>query len=101
MRIPYTTERLDSLIGACVEFTEQHESYFMTGNIAGREGGSADIDEVSRMMHWVAEMDKGVLEYSGIGQDNVPYFRLGHEAMQIMTEGGFKKYLRRKRLIGH
>ena len=101
MKIPYTAKELDDLIGACVEFTDQHEPYFMTGNIAGRKGVSAEIDAVRTMMDWVAETDKGVLEYSGIGKDNVPYFRLGHDARRIVTDGGFKKYLRRRRVIGH
>ncbi len=99
MNMPYTTEQLDALIGACVEFTDLHEPYFMTGNIAGRSGVSVDIDGVRRMMDWVSEMDKGILEYTGIGKDNVPYFRLGHDAKQITTHGGFKKYFLRRKAI--
>ncbi len=97
MNSPYTTEQLDALIVACVEFTDDHEPYFMTGNIAGRKGVSVDIDAVRRMMDWVSETDKGILEYSGIGKDNAPYFRLGRDAKQITTHGGFKKYFRRRK----
>jgi len=96
MKTPYTITELDALIHACVSFTDQHESYFMTGNIAGSDGVSADIDAVRRMMDWVAETDKGLLEYSGLGQDNVPYFRLGRDAKRIMNNGGFKRYLRNR-----
>jgi outer membrane murein-binding lipoprotein Lpp len=99
MNIPYTNEQLDVLIAACVEFTDHHELYFMTGNIAGRNGVSADIDEVRNMMDWVSETDKGILEYSGIGKDNVPYFRLGRDARQMRTQGGFKNYFRRRKAI--
>jgi hypothetical protein len=99
MNIPYTAEELDALIGACIEFTDCHEPYFMTGSIAGRNGVSVDIDAVRRMMDWVSETDKGILEYSGIGKDNVPYFRLGRDAKQITTHGGFKEYFRRRKAI--
>jgi hypothetical protein len=99
MKTPYTAEELDALLGACIEFTGQHEPYFMAGNIAGRDGISSDIDAVRRMMDWISETDKGILEYAGIGKDNVPYFRLGHDAKQITKSGGFKKYLRRRHVI--
>ena len=98
MKTPYTIGELDALIRACVSVTEQHGQYFMTGNIAGREGVSAYIESVRRMMDWVAEADKGLLEYSGLGQDNVPYFRLGSDAKRIMNNGGFRWYLRNRNL---
>jgi hypothetical protein len=99
MNIPYTVEELDALVGACIEFTDHHEPYFITGSIAGCEGVSVDIDTVRRMMDWVSETDKGILEYSGLSKDKVPYFRLGRDAKHIMTHGGFKKYLGRRKAI--
>jgi hypothetical protein len=97
MNVPYTIQELDALLKACVSFTDDHqEPYFMTGNIAGRGGVSPDIDSVRRMMDWVAEMDKGLLEYSGLGKDNVPYFRLGRDARRAIGNGGFKGYLRNR-----
>jgi hypothetical protein len=96
MKSPYTITELDALMNACVSFTEQHEPNFYAGNIAGRDGVSTDIDSVKRMMEWVAETDKGVLESLGFGKDNVVYFRLGRDAQRIMNDGGFKKYLRNR-----
>ncbi len=98
METPYTIKELDALMKACISFTNQHEPYFMTGNIGGRDGVSTNIDSVRRMMDWVTETDKGLLEYCGLGQDNVPYFRLGHDANRIMENGGFKKYLHDRKL---
>ncbi len=94
MKTPYTIIELDALIRACIDFTDQHGEYFYTGNIAGREGVSPDDVPVRRMMDWVAETDKGLLEYRGFAQDNVEYFRLGLDAKRIMSNGGFKWYLR-------
>jgi len=99
MKSPYTTKELDDLIGACVEYTDQHEPYFYTGNICGRTGVSVDTDVVKRMMDWAAETDRGVLEFSGFGKDNISYFRLGRDARQVMKDGGFEKYLRRRTAI--
>jgi hypothetical protein len=96
MKIPYTITELDALMHACVSFTEQHEPNFYTGNIAGRDGVSTDIDSVKRMMDWIAETDKGLLESLGFGKDNVVYFRLGRDAQRIMNNGGFKKYFRNR-----
>lgn len=96
MKIPYTITELDALMHACVSFTEQHEPNFYAGNIAGRDGVSTDIDSVKRMMDWVAETDKGLLESLGFGKDNVVYFRLGRDAQRIMNNGGFKKYFRNR-----
>lgn len=95
MKTPYTITELDALMHACVSFTE-HEPDFWPGNIAGRDSVSTDIPSVERMMVWVAETDKGLLESLGFGKDNVVYFRLGRDAQRIMNDGGFKKYLRNR-----
>jgi len=79
---------------ACISFTDQYEQYFMVGNIAGRGSVNAELDPVRRMMDWVAETDRRLIEYTGLGKDNVPYFRLGYDARQIMKNGGFHKYFR-------
>ena len=99
MNIPYTTEQLDALIGACVEFTDAFEPDFHASNISGRNGVIADSDAVRRMMDWVSETDKGILECKGFGQDNLTYFRLGFDAKHITTHGGFKKYFRRRKAM--
>ena len=39
-------------------------------------------------MDWVAETDKGLLEYRGFGNDNIEYCRLGLDARQMMSNGG-------------
>jgi hypothetical protein len=99
MSVPYKVEDLDALIRACIEFTDQDGSYFTTGNIVGRTGVDSDLDLVRRMMDWVSETDKGILEYSGIGMDGVPYFRIGRDAKRILGRGGFRNYLSRRHLI--
>jgi hypothetical protein len=99
MTVPYTIEDLDALITACIEFTDEHGRYFMVGNIAGRSGVNSDLDAVRQMMDWVSETDKGILEYSGIGTEKVPYFRIGRNAKKILEEGGFKKYVSRRRRV--
>lgn len=96
MKSPYSTAELDALLGACVEYTDQHGQYFATGNIAGRGTVRPEIEPVRRMLDWVAETDRGVLEYAGLGMDMVPYFRLGHDARQLVSEGGFRHYFRRR-----
>ena len=96
MKTPYTIKELDALMHACIAFTEQHEPNFWAGNIGGRDGVSTDIPSVERMMDWVAETDKGLLESLGFGKDNVVYFRLGRDAQRILNDGGFEKYLRNK-----
>ena len=98
MNIPYTAEDLDALVGACVEFTDEHDPYFTTSNITGRRGVSVDSDRVRRMMDWVSETDKGILEYTGIGLHNIPYFRLGHAGKQVAGQG-FRRYFRRRKII--
>jgi hypothetical protein len=98
MKPPYTITDLNALMHACVSFTKVHEPDFWAGNISGRDGVSTDIPSVERMMEWVVETDKGLLESLGFGKDNVVYFRLGHDAERIMNEGGFEKYLRSKTL---
>ena len=99
MKTPYTIAELDALMTACVSFTDQHEQYFTTGYIAGREGVNTDIDSVRRMMDWVVGTDKGLLEYSGLGKDDdVPYFRLGYDAKRMLKNGGFRTYVRDKTL---
>lgn len=99
MEIPYTITELDDLLGACIEFTELGDPYFWAGNIGGRNGVSADNDVVKRMLYWVSEMDKTIIEYTGIGKDNVPYFRLGLGGRQMMAGGGFGPNFRRKKMI--
>ncbi|MEK6280787.1 MAG: hypothetical protein AABN95_10575 [Acidobacteriota bacterium] len=96
MNTPYTITELDALMHACISFTEQHEPNFWAGNIGGRDGVSTDIPSVERMMDWVVETDKGLLESLGFGKDNVVYFRLGRHAQRIMNDGGFKEYLRNR-----
>ena len=96
MNTPYTSRELDSLLNACLDFSQSGDQYFATGNIAGREDVSADIDSIRRMMEWVVALDNALLEYSGLGQDNVPYFRLGLDAKRVMANGGFKTYLRKR-----
>lgn len=91
MTTPYTTKDLDALILACIEFTDRNGEYFYAGNVVP-EGMSQD--QARRMLDWVAEIDKGLLEYRGFGNDNVEYFRLGLDARQMTSNGGFEKYLR-------
>lgn len=94
MKVPFSVVDLDNLLNACIEFTKHHEPYFYTGNIGGRNGVTVDSDVVKRMFIWIAETDKGLLEDCGFGEDNIHYFRLGHEAIEVMNSGGFAKYLR-------
>lgn len=99
MNIPYTAKELDDLMGACVEFTDLGDPYFWAGNIGGRHGVGADNDAVKRMLYWVSGMDKTIIEYTGFGKDDVPYFRLALGARQMMAGGGFGPYFRRKKMI--
>jgi len=99
MQTRYTIEELDALINACVYFTDHIEPRFYAGNIGGRDGVSVDDDYVHRMMDWVAETDKGLLESLGFANDNIVYFRLGRNAKQMMNDGGFRKYLRNKTMM--
>lgn len=99
MKIPYTTKELDDLISACVEFTDDHENYFAGFNIASRNDVSTDADKVKAMMGWVSETDKGILEFTGFDKDNILNFKLGHDARQMMQDGGFKNYFRHRRII--
>jgi len=96
MKIPFSTKELDDFLNACIDFTVHHEPYFYTGNISGREGVTTDTDVLKRMMLWVAETDKGLCEDCGFGKDNIHYFRLGHHAIEVMKNGGFKAYLKQK-----
>jgi hypothetical protein len=99
MTIPYKIEELDALIRACVEFTDDFREPFFEGNIAGRTGVETDNDAVRRMMDWVSETDKGILECMGPGKDNITYFRLGYDARRIIEKGGFRTYLSQRRRI--
>lgn len=101
MTTPYTITELDALLNACVSFTEIHEPNFWAGNLAGRDGVSSDTPSVERMMDWVAQTDKGLLESLGFGKDNVVYYQLGREAKRVMIEGGFKKYLLKRKVREH
>lgn len=97
MKTPYTIEELDSLIGACINFSDHTgEVQFYQGNIAGRKDVRPDPDHVKRIMEWVAEVDRGILEGMGFGTDHIYYYRLGPHARQLMQEGGFRKYFRKK-----
>lgn len=97
MQSPFTTTELDALLKACIEFADAHnEESFYAGNIANREG-VGDIDPTKRMMEWVAETDKEVLENMGLGKDGVTYFRIGVRARQVMNTGGFKNYFKEKK----
>jgi hypothetical protein len=100
MKSPYATDQLDALLAACIEFTDQYDQYFNPTLIDCQRVGT-DIDGVRRMMEWTAEMDKGILEYAGLGLHNIAYFRLGHHARRLVTEGGFKQYFRRKEMLGY
>lgn len=97
MTVPYTIDELDALVRACVDFSNENEPDFYTGNIAGRAGVSPDTDSVKRMMDWVSAADRGILEYSGRGKDNIAYFRVGHDAKTFLGQGGFGPYLAQKR----
>ena len=94
MKTPFLVADLDNLLNACIEFTAHHEPNFYTGNIGGRNGVTTDSDVVQRMFVWIAEVDKGLLEDCGFGKDDIHYFRLGHDAIDVMKSGGFAKYLR-------
>ncbi len=97
MKPPYTVEELDALISACIDFTGEGNEDFYVGNIAGRQGVNADAARAKRMMEWVVKMDTGLLEDRGFGKDDIQYFRLGLDARQMMRDGGFESYLRRRR----
>jgi len=85
MKTQYTIKELNALILACIEFTDRAGEDFYAEIIAP-EGVSQD--QVRRMMDWVAETDKGLLEYRGFGNDNIEYCRLGLDARQMMSNGG-------------
>ena len=97
MKSPFTVEELDALISACIDFTGEGDEDFYAGNIAGRQGVNVDAARVKRMMEWVAKMDTALLEDRGLGKDDIQYFRLGLAARQMMRNGGFESYLRRRR----
>lgn len=94
MKAPFPVTDLDNLLNACIAFTNEHEPNFYTGNIGGRNDVTTDSDAVQRMFVWIAGMDKGLLEDCGFGKDNIHYFRLGHDASEVMKSGGFATYLR-------
>lgn len=96
MKSPFPTKDLDNLLKACIEYTDHHGPYFYTGNICGRDGVPTDDDSVKRMFDWIAKTDKGLMEDCGFGNDNIHYFRLGHDAIDINRRGGFAKYLRNR-----
>lgn len=96
MKSPYSVAELDALIRACIEFTDDYAPDFAVGNIGGRDEVGVDIDANQRMLEWVAELDKGLIENRGFGLHNINYFRLGHDARQMMKGGGFEKYFRRR-----
>jgi len=96
VNLAYPISQLDALLKACVDFTDEHAETFYTGNIAGREGVDTDIPSVLRMLEWVAETDKGLIEGLGFGLDNIRYFRLGHYGKQLLEEGGFATYVGRR-----
>src|SRR5690606_35119217 len=96
MNVPYSAVDLDNLLKACIEFTEQNDTHFYTGNICGRDGVTTDIDSVQRMFAWIPETDKDLLEDCGLGVDNIHYFRLGHDALGVIKSGGFAKYLQNR-----
>lgn len=97
MKTPYTTRELDDLIEACIEFTDSTgQTEFYQGNIAGRKAVSSDLDHVKRIMEWLAGMNHDILEGVGFDVHHVYHYRLGPHARQLVQEGGFRDYFRKK-----
>lgn len=97
MKTPYTFKELDDLLEACIEFTDgTGQAEFYAGNIAGRGAVIADFDYVKRAMEWLAETDRGILESVGFDMHNIYHYRLGTQARQLLRDGGFRNYFRKK-----
>jgi len=95
VNVAYPFSQLDALLRASIAFADEHGPQFWAANLDLPDLG-ADIPSVTRMLDWVAETDKGLIESLGFGFDNIRYFRLGHYARPLMEEGGFATYVRRK-----
>lgn len=93
----FTPKNVDALLRACVEYRNDHGLYFYAGNLAGRQGLSADSEQVKQLMDWVVETDDKLLAFNGFGNDNISYYRLGRDAEELLTNGGYRNYLARKK----
>lgn len=94
----YDAQALDSLLKACLTYLQEHpaETYFMAGNVAGRDGVDPNIAPVKKMLDSIVEADRSLVRYDGLGKDGVPYYSLGPNAASVMPKGGFAAYFRRR-----
>jgi hypothetical protein len=95
----FTPQNVDALLQACVEYRKDHGLYFYAGNLAGRQGLSADAEQVKQLMDWIVETDDKLLAFKGFGDDNVSYYRLGRDAEEMLKGGGFGTYLTKKKRL--
>jgi len=93
---PYSAEQIDALLEACIEYRNDNDQYFAVANITGRGNVVTNAETTKEMMDWVAENHSSLLVFAGLGLDGVPYYRLGWDAKQVMSGGGFSKYLAQK-----
>jgi hypothetical protein len=100
MKVPFPLEELDALMSACLVYASEKndDAKFYAGNVAGRKDVSAEVAPVMRMLAWISATDRELLESLGFGSDNLTYYRIGHDAEEMMRLGGFKRYFRKRRM---
>lgn len=97
----YQAHALDSLLKACLTYLEDHptETYFMVGNVAGRNGVDPNIAQVKKMLDSIVEADRSLVRYDGLGTDGVPYYSLGPNASSVISKGGFAAYFQHRKWL--
>ena len=94
MKPIYDATELDNIIKACLEFKKiAPQDHFYVGNIGGRKNVPPSTDGMLlKKMKYISGLDIAVLEYLGLGKNDIQYFEIGPRAKKFLSEGGFKNY---------
>jgi hypothetical protein len=97
----YQAHALDSLLKACLTYLQENptETYFMVGNVAGRDGVDSNVAQVKKMLDSIVEADTSLVRYEGVGTDGVPYYSLGPNAASVISGGGFTAYFQHRKWL--